>query len=332
MVGRNDPCPCGSGKKFKKCCESKQSITIETVQAEELERVLQTFYDEYPERSDLPALLEVITKWKAQLDPYLEGEMIEAIAIDEFFFHTKPEIWSQYIEKQHKKAVRPAVQNLLETWKTPDVLVGEVIQVETDYMIVKNILSNKTLQLRRESPKPIPTGVHLFSFILPDVTLKEDHYLAVSSLVFIPTDHTKVVQEFVKEFEAQTEESSFEYMKNQILEFWLKLCKDGYQGGEFTDFEAGVLLEAMDFLDKRGRESKALLEITEDFLIEQQPNARKFAAIAAGAIRFGQEKELFEGPYFTVKEIAEHFKVSTSTMNKYYTDLLAYDERVNANA
>ena len=21
--GRNDPCPCGSGKKFKKCCEMK---------------------------------------------------------------------------------------------------------------------------------------------------------------------------------------------------------------------------------------------------------------------------------------------------------------------
>ena len=23
-VGRNDPCPCGSGKKFKKCCEMNQ--------------------------------------------------------------------------------------------------------------------------------------------------------------------------------------------------------------------------------------------------------------------------------------------------------------------
>lgn len=22
-VGRNDPCPCGSGQKFKKCCESR---------------------------------------------------------------------------------------------------------------------------------------------------------------------------------------------------------------------------------------------------------------------------------------------------------------------
>jgi hypothetical protein len=26
--GRNDPCPCGSGKKFKKCCESKSSGRI----------------------------------------------------------------------------------------------------------------------------------------------------------------------------------------------------------------------------------------------------------------------------------------------------------------
>ncbi|MET1013543.1 MAG: SEC-C metal-binding domain-containing protein [Paenisporosarcina sp.] len=330
MVGRNDPCPCGSGKKFKKCCEAKQSMTVETVQAEELERVLQTFYDEYPERSDLPALLEVINKWKAQLEPFLMGEMIEAIAIDEFFFHTKPEIWKHYVEKQHKKAVRPAVQNLLETWKSPDVLVGEVIEVETEYIVVKNILSNKTLHLRRESDKPVPTGVHLFSFILPDVSMKEDHYLAVSSLVFIPTDHSKVVQEFVMEFEAQSEESSFEYMKNQILDFWLKLCKDGYQGGEFTDFEAGVLLEAMDFLEKNGRETKALLEIVEDFLVEQQPNARKVVAIAAGAIRFGQDKELFEGPYWTVKEIAEQFEVSTSTVNKYYTDLLTYHERSKA--
>jgi len=33
-VGRNDPCPCGSGKKFKKCCEMKQKhkkLTAEVV-------------------------------------------------------------------------------------------------------------------------------------------------------------------------------------------------------------------------------------------------------------------------------------------------------------
>jgi len=24
VIGRNDPCPCGSGKKYKKCCGSGQ--------------------------------------------------------------------------------------------------------------------------------------------------------------------------------------------------------------------------------------------------------------------------------------------------------------------
>jgi SWIM/SEC-C metal-binding protein len=26
-VGRNEPCPCGSGKKFKKCCDGRQAQT-----------------------------------------------------------------------------------------------------------------------------------------------------------------------------------------------------------------------------------------------------------------------------------------------------------------
>ncbi|MFV9616392.1 MAG: SEC-C metal-binding domain-containing protein, partial [Gammaproteobacteria bacterium] len=26
-IGRNDPCHCGSGKKYKKCCLSKEPIT-----------------------------------------------------------------------------------------------------------------------------------------------------------------------------------------------------------------------------------------------------------------------------------------------------------------
>jgi hypothetical protein len=35
-VGRNDSCPCGSGKKFKKCCEVKQKhkkLSAEVVSA-----------------------------------------------------------------------------------------------------------------------------------------------------------------------------------------------------------------------------------------------------------------------------------------------------------
>ena len=30
-VGRNDPCPCGSGKKYKKCCEQKSYLQKKTM-------------------------------------------------------------------------------------------------------------------------------------------------------------------------------------------------------------------------------------------------------------------------------------------------------------
>jgi SEC-C motif len=28
-VGRNDPCPCGSGKKYKNCCQSKEPLQFD---------------------------------------------------------------------------------------------------------------------------------------------------------------------------------------------------------------------------------------------------------------------------------------------------------------
>lgn len=29
-IGRNDPCPCGTGKKFKRCCMAKLNVAVRT--------------------------------------------------------------------------------------------------------------------------------------------------------------------------------------------------------------------------------------------------------------------------------------------------------------
>ena len=321
MVGRNDPCPCGSGKKYKKCCEKNQAVSVEEVRAEELDRILQSFYDEYPERKDFSALLSVMDEWKSKLGQSLDEEMIEAIAIDEFFFHQKSDIWLKYIEKQQKKTVRPAIVKVLEQWRTPTVLLGEVLEVEQEFMLIKDILTSDTHYLKRESEKPVPVGVHLFCFILPDSSLLDNHYLAVSSLIFIPTDHRDVMMTYAKDNTAANKEESAEFLKNHLIEFWELLGSNGYSGGEFTDFEAGILLEIMDRLEKQNRNPKKLVNIVEDYLVVNQPNARKEAAVAAGAIRFGQEHQLFEGPYWSFKEIAEWYGVSTHSLNKYYKDI-----------
>jgi hypothetical protein len=160
--------------------------------------------------------------------------------------------------------------------------------------------------------------------LLPDGTFKEQQYLAVSSLIFFPIDHKDLFVSVAKEFDAQKSLSSTEFIKQNSLKFWERLGKDGYEGGEFTEFEAGVLQNIIKFLDKHDRESFRLLELVEDYLVEQQPSARKDVAIAAGAIRFGLENNYFSPLDSNLKEIAEWFGVSTSSMLKYSKELLAY--------
>ena len=60
QVGRNDPCPCGSGKKYKKCCLAKDEAAArqEYAQRAEAQRELaQVFGEQFPELSPgLPPL------------------------------------------------------------------------------------------------------------------------------------------------------------------------------------------------------------------------------------------------------------------------------------
>ncbi|HXX80137.1 MAG TPA: SEC-C metal-binding domain-containing protein [Thermodesulfovibrionales bacterium] len=35
-TGRKDPCPCGSGKKYKKCCLAKTSVQVGMVVKEKI--------------------------------------------------------------------------------------------------------------------------------------------------------------------------------------------------------------------------------------------------------------------------------------------------------
>ena len=323
MVKRNDPCPCGSGKKYKKCCEGKQQVTVETVAIEELERVLQTFYLEYPERKDVRAYIDHAGTWQPKLERVLQRELIEAIALDDFFFHQQPDIWTSYLKKTKKKAVRPSTLRVLEGWSKPTLFIGTVNTVEEDYFQATHVLSNEVINLRRENDKPIPEGMHVFSFILPDGTANEANYLAVSTLIFFPLDHVKVFEQLKKNFEV-SKKSVEDYLQEDHLSFWELLVSNGYKGEEFTSFESGVLAQVKDFLEENERETTPMLELLEDYLIEGQPSARKEAAIAAGAIRYGQENGLFESLSMNVKEIAATFDISASSLTKYYQDLCSY--------
>ena len=328
MVGRNDPCPCGSGKKYKKCCEGKQQTTTAiTVFNEEIENVLQTFYTNYPERKDIREFMELVKVWAPKLEKKLHRELVEAVALDEYFFHQRPDIWTGFLKRMEKKLIRPSTIELLKSWTTPIFFIGTVEAVEDKYFTAISALDNQTYSIQRESPKAIPIGMRVFAFLLPDGSKQENHVLAASTLIFFHKEHAISFEDFTASYKASGLTIEEFTGKNHLL-LWEGLVENGYEGEEFTPFEQDVLEQVKAFLVEHSIENDKLLVTVEDYLVEQQPTARKAGAIAAGAIRFAQEQNYIDKK-FTVKEIADSFGVAASSLNKYYQDLLAFQVKAS---
>jgi hypothetical protein len=78
-TGRNDPCPCGSGKKYKKCCLGKEDVSVEL-----LWRRLGEAHDRLVHRL-----------MKHAHDVF--GEMAVAEALDEFLFWTEEDEYEEIL-------------------------------------------------------------------------------------------------------------------------------------------------------------------------------------------------------------------------------------------
>lgn len=322
MIGRNDPCICGSGKKYKKCCQQKEVKTVETVVNEEIESLLQTFYSAYPERKDIRDYITLVQEWSPVLEGSLQRELIEAIVLDEFFFQKRRDIWEGYLKRQMKKIVRPATLALLAKWNKPSLFVGQVQKVEDRYVTVKHLLTDAIYKIRRENNKPIPDDMYVFAFLLDDGSEVPEQMLAVSTLIFFPTEHEKTFMKIREAFKASGKDVH-EYLFENHLNLWKQLVDNGYKGEEFTSFETEVLQLTTSFMQEKNIESAEFIEKLQDYLVDEKPTARKASAIAAGAIRYAQETGLIEKAH-TVKDIAEFFGVSSSSLNKYYQELTAY--------
>ncbi|MCM3721797.1 MULTISPECIES: YecA family protein [Solibacillus] len=331
MIGRNDPCLCGSGKKYKKCCEGKNQVTSQNVFQEEIENVLQTFYSNYPERKDIREFMELVRNWAPKLEKKLHKELVEAVALDEYFFHQRPDIWQNFLAKTAKKVLRPSMMELLKSWEQPIFFIGTVDDVKDDYFTAISALTGTTYHIQRESHKSIPLGMRVFAFLLPDGSNKENHVLAVSTLIFFHKEHAISFEQFTEAYKASRLPVE-QFTKENHLLLWEGLVENGYEGEEFTPFEQEVVEQLKAFMAEKAITNESFVAIVEDYLVEKQPTARKAGAIAAGAVRFGQDNDLFDQK-FTVKEIGESFSVSPSSLNKYYQELNAfYNEKQLVNS
>lgn len=167
-IGRNDPCPCGSGKKYKKCCIEKdqerlhESSSVAGLTVEELQEQREQFLTQNE-------LLEMRSYELVRLDPVKVSELLRPVLINCL----------------HRFGELEAAVQLFEKIGVPDDLRGHWLDCVTE--VVQNQrkdLLMRLLDLQDESAfsrEELPFAAHLLLADDPDA-LPMIEQMAVAAL------------------------------------------------------------------------------------------------------------------------------------------------------
>lgn len=341
QIRRNDPCPCGSGKKYKKCHGLLNQTNIDQLIDEELEQVIGRFYSLVPVPGHVKQNARLFVEWERRLSPYYDRETIHSQAVDYMYLIQEPGFWSMHVRNSSEKAVRPGVQDVLSGWEQPVSLFGVVESINESAAQLRDVLGSGSYTLDIPKDMELSVGEALFGHFLMD-NRKEDRVMLMNGLAFLESGNPDVLHAAEQLRKKKHHLNQREFLKLYSLDLYEMIGRDeailppisddeGKKRTDKVEEESDVLSLVGQFLSENEVESTGLEEKTGHFLEQVNPKARKPEGVAAGAIRFGQMAGLLEDLDIPKTRIAEHFDVSPSTVQKYADDMLKF-HRVKAEA
>lgn len=337
MIGRNDPCPCGSGKKYKKCCLGKDEVVVEELVDSELERILLSVYEQQPSQTDMIELTNYRKQWIERLSSVWDENSIEGSLSEYFLFVARTDLWNRHLAKVLNTHVRSAVKDVIELWQEPFVLFGKVKSTEDGIFEVEEILGKNTYFLEQEEYMPTEIGSIVFGGVLPDNRNHNNGVYVITSLMFVKDENAAFENEITALAESSDFENSNDFYKEHMAEiFYLMLNRENNSIEELSENDLTALehevveifagkLEDLEFQS----DIKELLKnITISYLMKEKPNFRKPSIIAAAVFQVANNLNML-GDYSTTNaEIAKLFETSTSSMTKHAENISNFVNKV----
>lgn len=326
MVGRNDTCPCGSGKKYKRCCLGNNEENLETLINEELGRIVRGVYQQVGNRPEMRGYERYRNEWSHKLRQYWDQEQINVAATEYFLFIKQQEIWREYIETVLQGSLRDAVRSIVELWKEPIVLFGKVESEKNGLIQVQEVLGEETFTFKVNNRLESIEDLIVFGIALRDNRKYENGVNTLSSFMFIK-DLNQSFEKSVKELLNLNEtDSMLAFYQAHIVDvFELMFDRDNTTTEDLIDTklvdeqqEALTFLEeVLDDLEVTSEKQEYLKEIGITYFIKGEPRFRKPNVIAAAIFNVALDLELLDGLTMTNREIAERFDVSTSSIKTH---------------
>ncbi|MDQ0857193.1 cyclin family protein [Bacillus sp. V2I10] len=327
-IGRNDPCHCGSGKKYKKCCMKKET-SIEAIRHGELEKIqgeLMEFASVNFGRQIDVVIKEKMGKLDREEFKNVYGALLIWAVFSVSFANGK--IIDSFVEKKRSEKIRPSTMSQLEKWKetVPAFSVIESV-ISEEWITVKDIFSEDIKKVKVEALS-FEEGGMLLGYLLP----YGDYYMYYLMGLGFEAKETAQNSGLTKHlFEESEFNSPEEFMVDHFPEMILQLL------GETEEEAAEELAEELvwDDLNYRNIALKVennLLKAGIDEQIKEQslillhkylhrvePVVKK-QEIFAAAMHYFIEKHM-DKQGLTQKKLAEMYEVSVSSLSKVYREM-----------
>lgn len=337
MVGRNDPCPCGSGKKYKKCHGKQQTVSINDLVNEELFQVRQQFFSENPNRDQLTDFRALQQEWQPRLMKSMAENDAQAFVIENFLFMQKPELWENFLAKHIEQTQRPTTKEVLEQWPNFRVFLGQLVSGDTEKAELKDAFTGETYVMADQPPTDMEENQGLLAILLPDARAGEQGILFLNGYLTIVGKFAPFFEQLQKHIEDKGASANEDYLREHYLEVVEHVVQ--YSTGaveesiELSPEHQSVMDELKKHIDEADFDEETVTNVTSilnSYLVSQQPTVQKPEALVAGYWRFLQDHELIQGPMLSAKDLSEKFGVSSSTILKRSKEFGSYFEELLA--
>ncbi|MFT4416287.1 SEC-C metal-binding domain-containing protein [Fredinandcohnia humi] len=237
VVGRNELCTCGSGKKYKKCCGKNVVLSIEQVIEVELHEIQNEIF-----KYAVDMYTDVIDEYLEQYSDTFEDLPEEAYDLFDFFARvwvvTSVEmdgktILEEYIDRYSHRYSRQRIKDILQTWKSARPSAYIVKSVDDMYSTVQDIFTKKEQRVRVfETETELDEGYFILGTLLPAGA----NGVFFTTFLELPKELAEGIAKAILElYEYSDEQNPVDFMSHQFLEVFSTFMF-GKPGGSAEDF------------------------------------------------------------------------------------------------
>lgn len=323
-IGRNDPCFCGSGKKYKNCCGASGRTSSNgknpNLELDRLHQQLQSFVlENYGEKINEQSQLYEQPSLKGNpelLDIYFTGLSLWIITKLKFLEHKQTilELFYHIISSK----LSPVVNQIFSRWVKASPSIYEVISVseESKGMVeLRDLLTNKLFTI------PIRVGDEYIkgSLIIGTLVPFAGYYSFLLTIIKLYGHNRDAMYQMVNRYSKKKGGISDHFPKFLTEALLLSIRNDE----EINPLHEQVAQEFADHMVEKGVEDSVILQglnLWKKFCAQENPSFKKIGPYAA-ALDYYVQRNLLGNSEITQNTVAKEYSATLSTVSTNYRKL-----------